>query len=60
MVVFDLESIFLHLLIVSRQHKMDHLSIVGYELCYVPPSLVDEHGCLRKGNKVVVQKLAVR
>ena len=49
-VVFDLESIFLRLLLVGQQREME-LPIFGYELCAVPPSLVDEYGCLRKGNK---------
>lgn len=40
---------------------MELLPIFGYELCAVPPLLVDEYGCLRKGNKVVlVQKFEVR
>ena len=52
-VVFDLESIFLRLLLVGRQRERELLPIFGYELCAVPPSLVDEYGCLRKGNKAV-------
>ena len=41
-VVFDLESIFLLLLIVDQQRDMELMPIFGYELCAVPPSLV--HG----------------
>ena len=43
-VVFDLESIFLRLLLVGQQHEMELLPIFGYELCAVPPSLVYEYG----------------
>ena len=33
----------------------------GYELCAVPPSVVDEYGCLRKGNKdPLVETLGVK
>ena len=40
---------------------MELLSIFGYELCAVPPSLVDEYGCLRKGNKaVLMHRLGVK
>ena len=49
-VVFDLESIFLRLFIVGQQRDMELMPIFGYELCAIPPSLVDEYGCLRKGN----------
>ena len=38
--VFDLESIFLRLLLVGQQREMELLSIFGFELCAVPPSLV--------------------
>ena len=50
-VVFDLESIFLRLLLVGQQHEMELLPIFGYELCAVPPSLVCEYGCLRKETR---------
>ena len=53
-VVFDLESIFLRLLLVGQQREMELQPIFGYELCAVPPSLVDEYGCLRKGNNAVL------
>ena len=60
-VVFDLESIFLLLLIVGQQRDMELMPIFGYELCAIPPSLVDEYGCLRKGNKApLVERLGVK
>ena len=40
---------------------MELLPIFGYELCAVPPSLMDEYGCLRRGNKaILVHKLGVK
>ena len=46
---------------VGQQREMEFLPIFGYELCAVPSSLVDEYGCLRKGNKaILVQKLGVK
>ena len=60
-VVFDLESIFRRLLIVGQQRDMALMPIFGYELCAVPPSLVDEYGCIRKGNKApLVERLGVK
>ena len=60
-VVFDLESIFLRLIMIGQQREMELMPIFGYELCAVPASIVDEYGCLRKGSKaVLVQKLGVR
>ena len=52
--VFDLEFIFLRLLLFGQQREMELLPIFGYELCAVPPSLVDEYDCLRKRNKAVL------
>ena len=33
---------------------MELLSMFGNELCVVPPSFVDEYGCLRRGNKAIL------
>ena len=33
----------------QREIGLEHL--FAYELCAVQSSLIDEHGCLRKGNK---------
>ncbi len=39
---------------------MELKALFSYELCSVPPSLIDEQGCLRKGSKsVLVQCLGV-
>ena len=52
--VFDLEAIFLRLLMVGQQRQLQLAHIFQYELCAVPPSLIDEYGCLRKGNKAAL------
>ena len=60
-VVFNLEWIFLRLLIVGQHRDMELMPIFGYELCAISPSLVDEYGCLRKGNKApLVERLGVK
>ena len=64
-VKIDLEWIFLRLLIVGQHRDMELMPIFGYELCAglcaIPPSLVDEYGCLRKGNKApLVERLGVK
>ena len=42
----------------QREIELEHL--FAYELCAVPSSLIDEHGCLRKGNKSdLVKRLGV-
>jgi hypothetical protein len=60
MPVIDLENIFLRLLLIGQRRQIDLESLFSYELCSVPPSLIDEHGCLRKGNKsMLVKRLSV-
>ncbi|XP_068225089.1 uncharacterized protein [Palaemon carinicauda] len=54
--VFDMEAIFLRLLMVGQQRQLQLESIFQYELCAVPSSLIDEYGCLRKGNKAVLAR----
>ena len=42
----------------QRQLELEHL--FAYELCAIPGSLIDEYGCLRKGNKSdLVKRLGV-
>ena len=52
--VFDAESIFLRILMVGQQRHLQLAPIFSYQLCAVPPSLVDEFGCLRRGNKAAL------
>ena len=59
--IFDLETIFLRLLTVGQQCNMRLAPIFQYELCPIPPSLIDEYGFLRKGSKVpLARKLCVK
>ena len=51
---FDLETIFLRLLMVGQKRQLQLAPIYQYELCNIPPSLIDEYGCLRKGNKSIL------
>ena len=56
----DLENIFLRLLMIGQWRQMEIEPLFAYELCPVPPSLIDEQGCLRKGNKSgLVKRLGV-
>ena len=56
----DLENIFLRLLMIGQWRQMELEPLFAYELCSVPPSFIDEQGCLRKGNKSgLVKRLGV-
>jgi len=56
----DLENIFLHLLVIGERRQLQLEPVFAYELCSVPSSLIDEHGCLRKPNKAgLVKRLGV-
>ena len=58
--VYDLEAVFARLVIVGRNRNVDLADVFQHELCSVPPSLIDEYGCTRKGSKaVLVSRLGV-
>ena len=60
--IFDLETTFIYLLTIWQQKQMDlaDCDIYQHEFCPVPPSPVDEYGCLRNGSKALLaQKLHV-
>ena len=58
--VIDLKNIFLCLLMIGQRRHMNIQSPFAFELCSVPASLIDEQGCLRKGNKsLLVKRLGV-
>ena len=52
--IFDLDAIFIRLMVVGQQRQLQLTTVIQYELCSVPPSLIDEYGCLWKGNKSVL------
>ena len=54
--IYDLETLFSLLLVVGQQRNIELADILQFELSPVPPALVDEYGCLRKGNKAVLVK----
>ena len=58
--IFDIETLFetlfARLLVVGQQRGMEVTDIFQYELSPVPPSLIDEFGCLRKADKTVLVK----
>ncbi len=55
-----LENIFLRLLMIRQRRQMQLGSLFAYELCAVPSSLTDEHGCLHKATKSgLVKRLGV-
>ena len=58
--VYNLEAVFARFVIVGRNRNVDLADVFQHELCSVPPSLIDEYGCIRKGSKaVLVSRLGV-
>ena len=51
-----IETIFCRLLIVGQQRDVEVTDIFQYELSLVPPSLIDEFGCLKKGDETALVK----
>ena len=49
--MFDLETMFIRLLIVGQMIQLQLAPVFQHGLCIIYPSLIDENGCLRKGNK---------
>ncbi|KAJ8349304.1 hypothetical protein SKAU_G00244340 [Synaphobranchus kaupii] len=59
-IICDLEALFSQLLVVGSKRRMELSALFYYELGPVPASIIDEYGCLRKGNKsVIVQRLGI-
>ena len=59
-VIYSMETIFLRLLAVGQARHLELAPVFEFELCAVPPSLIDEFGCLLKGTKsTLVHKLCV-
>ena len=58
--VIDLETIFLRLLLIGQQRKIELGPLFAYQLCLVSPALTDGRGCLRKSMKSdLVKRLGV-
>ena len=58
--VYDMEALFSQLLIVGQSRNINLATLFEYELCAVPPSIIDEFGILRNGSKAqLMKKLAI-
>ena len=49
-------TLFSRLLVVGQQRSVDIADVFQFELSPVPPALIDEYGCLRNGDKVMLVK----
>ena len=54
--IYDIEPLFSRLLVVRQQRSVDIADVFQFELSPVPPALIDEYGCLKKGDKAVLVK----
>ena len=54
--IYDIETLFSRLLVVGQQRSIDIADVFQFELSPVPPALIDEYGCLRKGDKAMLVK----
>ena len=54
--IFNIETIFARLLVVSRQRCVEVTEIFQYERSRVPPSLIDEFGCFEKRRSTLLIK----
>ena len=54
--IYDVVTLFSRLLVVGQQRNVDIADVFQFELSPVPPALIDEYGCLRKGDKAVLVK----
>ena len=54
--IYDVVTLFIRLLVVRQQRSVDIADVFQFELSPVPPALIDEYGCLRKGDKAVLVK----
>ena len=54
--IYDLETLFSRLMVVGQQRSVEVADVFQFELSPVPPALIDEYGCLRKGHKAVLVK----
>ena len=48
---YDSQAIFVRFMVIGQIRSLNLSDIFSHELCTVPPSLFDEYGYLRKGNK---------
>ena len=51
--VYDSETLFSRQLILGQQRHIHIADVLHFEMSPVPPALIDEYGCLRKGDKAI-------
>ena len=54
--IYHVMTLFSRLLVVEQQRSVDIADVFQFELSPVPQALIDEYGCLRKGDKAVLVK----
>ena len=54
--IYDIEALFRRLLVVGQQRSIDIADVFQFELSPVPPALIDEYGCLKKGDQAMLVK----
>ena len=54
--IYDVVTLFSRLLVMGQQRSIDIANVFQFELSPVLPALIDEYGCLRKGDKAVLAK----
>ena len=54
--IYDVVTLFSRLLVVRQQRSVDIADVFQFELSPVLSALIDEYGCLRKGDKAVLVK----
>ena len=54
--IYNVVTLFSWLLVMGQQRSVDIADVFQFELSPVPPALIDEYGCLRKGDKAVLVK----
>ena len=54
--LYDVKTLFSRLMVVGQQRSMEVGDVFQFELSPVPSAMIDEYGCLRKGDKAVFVK----
>ena len=54
--IYDVVMLFSRLLVVGQQRCLDIADVFQFEMSPVPSALIDEYGCLGKGDKAVLVK----
>ena len=52
--LYDMEALFANLFLIGQQRNITLQQLFDHELSVVPLSILDEFGCLRKGDKAIM------